>query len=461
MDNLDYKYMFRLIAKDLSEYIKAVDDEKSLIKFILAKSREKGLEILLINDCYYIKNNSSKAVLHLNISDKINSDSFVEIEENSDMGIKTNLNVSEISSLILLSMLLDSNIDNFDILLTNSYENEYNKDYTTLRSYIRSNNIINLNLNESDCIAESFASYTLSNVEIPIERKNIEEDEFLEKSLVYRVSLNNLIGKRSIIDLDNIIKNAIKMLNTFLRKLKSKVDLDVLSFECKAAYGSNATDAYVDISVDKKFENDLLDTFKLYLNEYLSANLRVEPNLKFEIKKLDKFSYLPMTDVSYNHMSSFIELAINGIYSVDSNTNLAISSCILSKINTLNDKLNISMVFRSLSEDSLNDMTKKIELATNINGGKLINILSIPSWQNKSKELTRIFSNAFEKLFNKELKIIKTQYSLDSNLIFYKFNVNIVSLGVKYREIDVEKSLFKYDDLYKTYSLINEVLIEL
>lgn len=461
MNKSDYTYKFKTVAKDLSEYIKIINDDKSLIKFILSKAKENNLNILLINDCYYIRNEKANAVLHLNISDKINKFSYIEIVENENISLETNLNSSEISSLITLIMLMDSKFDNFDILLTNNHLYDYNNDYSTLRSYIRSNNIINLNLNESDCVAESFASYVLSTVDLPLERKNIDEDKLLEESYIYRISLKNLLSKNSISDLNSILRNAIKMLNTFLRKLKSKVDLEVIDFQGSGSYDTIATNAYVDVLVNKKFENDLINVFDLYVSEYLTVNLRIEPNLKFDIEKIDKLRFLPMTDDSYNRISSFIELALDGIYSVDSNTKSAISSCVLSKAKTFLDKLNIILVFRSLSEDNLKDMIEKTNLAASINGTKLIKRLSIPSWQNDNNKLIKVFTNSFEKLFNSNLKIIKTQYSLDCNLIFYKFNVNMVSLGVKYKQVDIDKSTFEYKDLLKTYSLIKEVLVEL
>ena len=56
MEKSNYSNKLRAIAKDLSEYIKVIDDKKSLIKFVLSKAKERKLVILLINDCYYIKN---------------------------------------------------------------------------------------------------------------------------------------------------------------------------------------------------------------------------------------------------------------------------------------------------------------------------------------------------------------------------------------------------------------------
>lgn len=461
MENSNYPNKLKSIAKDLSEYIKVIDDKKSLIKFVLSKAKEKKLNIILINDCYYIKNQEAKAVLHLNISDKINGSSFINIKDGEDFSIETNLNITEISGILNVILLLEEKISNFDILLTNNFINDYNRDFSILRSVIRSKNIINLNLNESNCIAESFASYTLSTVEIPIERMEISENKFLKENYIYRISLNDVVGNNYTADINNVFKNSTKMLMTFLRKIKSKVDLDVIEIKGGAKFDSIPYISYVDIACKKEFENDLLDVFKLFVSEYLSTNLRIEPNLKFEIEKIDSLKFYPMTQESYEHISSFVELALNGTYSVDSNTKTAISSSTLARSSTSSNKLNIVMIFRSLSEESLNQMIEKTKLASNINGGKFINRLEIPSWQNSNDELSKIFKSTYDYLFKSNLEIIKTQYSLDCNLIFYKFDVNMISIGVKYKQVDIKKSASDFKDILKTFSLIREVLFRL
>lgn len=461
MENSNYPNKLKSIAKDLSEYIKVIDDKKSLIKFVLSKAKEKKLNIILINDCYYIKNQEAKAVLHLNISDKINGSSFINIKDGEDFSIETNLNITEISGILNVILLLEEKISNFDILLTNNFINDYNRDFSILRSVIRSKNIINLNLNESNCIAESFASYTLSTVEIPIERTEISENKFLEENYIYRISLNDVVGNNYTADINNVFKNSTKMLMTFLRKIKSKVDLDVIEIKGGAKFDSIPYISYVDIACKKEFENDLLDVFNLFVSEYLSTNLRIEPNLKFEIEKINSLKFYPMTQESYEHISSFVELALNGTYSVDSNTKTAISSSTLARSSTYSNKLNIVMIFRSLSEESLNQMIEKTKLASNINGGKFINRLEIPSWQNSNDELSKIFKSTYDYLFKSNLEIIKTQYSLDCNLIFYKFDVNMISIGVKYKQVDIKKSACDFKDILKTFSLIKEVLLRL
>ena len=461
MDNSNYHHKLKSITRDLSEYIKVIDDNKSLIKFVLSKAKEKKLKISLINDCYYIKNENPKAVLHLNISDKINSSSYIKLIGEQKSEIETNINIIEISGLISIILLLEDGLDSFDILLTNNHFNEYNRDFNKLRSVIRSNNIINLNLNESNCIAESFASYTLSTIEIPIERMEINEKNFLEQNYFYRISLNDVLGNNITSEINNFFNNSTKMLMTFLRKIKSKVDLDVIEIRGGRRFDNNPYISYVDLVCKKEFENDLLDVFKLMVSEYLSTNLRIEPNLKFEIEKIEETKFYPMTQESFNHISSFVELAMNGTFSVDSNTKTTISSSTLAKSTTSSNKLNIVMIFRSLSEDSLQQMIEKTKLACNVNKGKFTNRLMIPSWQNKNNYLAKVFKNAYDYLFKSNIKIIKTQYSLDCNLIFYKFDVNMISIGVKYKQVDIKKSTSDFKDILKTFSLIKEVLFRL
>lgn len=461
MDNSNYHHKLKSITRDLSEYIKVIDDNKSLIKFVLSKAKEKKLKISLINDCYYIKNENPKAVLHLNISDKINSSSYIKLIGEQKSEIETNINIIEISGLISIILLLEDGLDSFDILLTNNHFNEYNRDFNKLRSVIRSNNIINLNLNESNCIAESFASYTLSTIEIPIERMEINEKNFLEQNCFYRISLNDVLGNNITSEINNFFNNSTKMLMTFLRKIKSKVDLDVIEIRGGTRFDNNPYISYVDLVCKKEFENDLLDVFKLMVSEYLSTNLRIEPNLKFEIEKIEETNFYPMTQESFNHISSFVELAMNGTFSVDSNTKTTISSSNLAKSTTSSNKLNIVMIFRSLSEDSLQQMIEKTKLACNVNKGKFTNRLMIPSWQNKNNYLAKVFKNAYDYLFKSNIKIIKTQYYLDCNLIFYKFDVNMISIGVKYKQVDIKKSTSDFKDILKTFSLIKEVLFRL
>ncbi|MDU3152737.1 MAG: hypothetical protein E6706_00400 [Anaerococcus hydrogenalis] len=461
MDNSNYHHKLKSITRDLSEYIKVIDDNNSLIKFVLSKAKEKKFKISLINDCYYIKNENPKAVLHLNISDKINSSSYIKLIGEQKSEIETNINIIEISGLISIILLLEDGLDSFDILLTNNHFNEYNRDFNKLRSVIRSNNIINLNLNESNCIAESFASYTLSTIEIPIERMEINEKNFLEQNYFYRISLNDVLGNNITSEINNFFNNSTKMLMTFLRKIKSKVDLDVIEIRGGTRFDNNPYISYVDLVCKKEFENDLLDVFKLMVSEYLSTNLRIEPNLKFEIEKIEETNFYPMTQESFNHISSFVELAMNGTFSVDSNTKTTISSSTLAKSTTSSNKLNIVMIFRSLSEDSLQQMIEKTKLACNVNKGKFTNRLMIPSWQNKNNYLAKVFKNAYDYLFKSNIKIIKTQYSLDCNLIFYKFDVNMISIGVKYKQVDIKKSTSDFKDILKTFSLIKEVLFRL
>lgn len=79
--------------------------------------------------------------------------------------------------------------------------------------------------------------------------------------------------------------------------------------------------------------------------------------------------------------------------------------------------------------------------------------------ENTDDELTEVFRSHM-KLEGEELKAIKTQFSLDSSIIFNNLNVKIISIGVKYKQGDgiYYSSL---DDLSKLISLLETVLSEI
>ena len=64
------------------------------------------------------------------------------------------------------------------------------------------------------------------------------------------------------------------------------------------------------------------------------------------------------------------------------------------------------------------------------------------------------------KLVGEQLTPIKTQFSLDSSIIFNDLNVKIISIGVKYKQAD---SIYysSLDDLSKLISLLETVLSEI
>ena len=245
---------------------------------------------------------------------------------------------------------------------------------------------------------------------------------------------------------------------SLIRKIKSKVDLDLCKFQGGDRYDFIPSSAYVDFVIKEEYESDLYDTFKIYKNEFLEKNLKYEPDIDISLTKLENFDNLPLTDISYTHLSSFVELIPTGAFSVNSNTNQLISSINLSTARSFESLINFIIVYRSLTKENMDQMLERTKIASDISTSDINIGLNIPRWMNKDSFLTRKFEEAYRSINGEELDIIKTQYSLDSSVIFSKLNVNIVSLGVEYKQRENNIYFTKLDDILNVIQVIDDVL---
>lgn len=415
-------------------------------------ARECSCKVIDLDELFYIqKGEEPLAILHLNI-DTQSDISFEIMDNDNEETIISKASINLISSAIIVNYLLLYSDLSFDVLI--SYSNIQTKieDYREISSLIRTNNIINLNLRKSDALADEFSSLLLSLITVPVERF---QPDYSYKT--YRFSINNLMGGHAGDNINKIRKNSIKMIIGFFRKLKSKVDLEMISISGGDRYDNIPSYADLEFIINSEYANDLLNAFEIFKNEEIEKNLRYEPDMKFTCEEICEKNIGPITSESFNHLASFIELCPSGTFTVNSLDNQIISSSNLSTIRSLKSSINMILVFRSLTEEGMRQMLEKSTLASKISQSYLEEKVYISSWKNSDKGLTNVFVDAYKDLYDEELDVIKTQYSLDSSIVFKNLNVKIVSLGVKYKQDD---NFFasSISDINKTIYLLENVI---
>lgn len=442
-NNLKYNIEHTMAYEDVETSADVVN------KFILEKAHDHNYEVIDLLDSYYIKKGVyPKALIHLNADAKFLYKDL-RFEESDGGRILAGKNIYLFNAIFVIAALLDLSSNDFDVLITNNNIQNDIKNYSNLKDVIRTDNVINLNLRQSKCIADEFSALNLLNVKLPIERK--EQEDSIKS---YKLSFSNLIGGHTGEDLDKVRLNSIKSVMSFIRKIKSKVDIDIVKFQGGDRYDYIPSYASIDFTVKSEYENELINIFDLYKNEYIEKNLKYEPDMDIVLNKEQEKSSNPLLDKSFSHLSSFVELLPTGAYSVNSNNNQLISSINLSTVRTFEDYINFIIVLRSLSEESMNEMLDKAKTAASISDSNIINGLKLPRWKNPDNSLTEIFIKAYEQLTGDHLEVVKTQYSLDSSMIFLNLDVKIVSIGVEYKQRD--DNMF-FTDLAEIISVINVI----
>ena len=182
--------------------------------------------------------------------------------------------------------------------------------------------------------------------------------------------------------------------------------------------------------------------------------------MQLKCEEINIKELLPITSESFNHLASFVELCPTGSFAVNSIDNQIISSSNLATTRSLKTSINMILVFRSLTEEGMRQMLEKSTLAANIAKSSLEEKLFIHSFINSDKTLTNIFKDAYYDLYNENLEVIKSQYSLDSSIVFKNLNVKMVSLGVKYKEDD-QYFYTQISDIERVINLIESVFVKL
>lgn len=427
----------------------------TIVETTLKTAKENDCRVINFDKSYYIqKGNKPKALLHLNIDNPM--DISLNISSLDDeKSIFSHANINLISSAIVINYLLMFSNSSFDVLISYNNIQSNIEDYREISSVLRTKNIINLNLRQADSLADEFSSLLLALITVPVDRF---KPEFQYKT--YRLSLTNLMGGHAGDNINKVRKNSIKMIISFFRKLKSKVDLEMLSLYAGDRYDNIPSSADLEFIINPDYESDLMNAFEIFKNEAIEKNLRYEPDMQLKCEEINIKELLPITSESFNHLASFVELCPTGSFAVNSIDNQIISSSNLATTRSLKTSINMILVFRSLTEDGMRQMLEKSTLAANIAKSSLEEKLFIHSFINSDKTLTNIFKDAYYDLYNENLDVIKSQYSLDSSIVFKNLNVKMVSLGVKYKEDD-QYFYTQISDIERVINLIESVFVKL
>ncbi len=445
--------------KQFIEKLRASDKDgismPTIVETTLKTAKENDCKVINFDKSYYIqKGNKPKALLHLNIDNPM--DISLNISSLDDeKSIYSHANINLISSAIVINYLLMFSNSSFDVLISYNNIQSNIEDYREISSVLRTKNIINLNLRQADSLADEFSSLLLALINVPVDRF---KPEFQYKT--YRLSLTNLMGGHAGDNINKVRKNSIKMIISFFRKLKSKVDLEMLSLYGGDRYDNIPSSADLEFIINPDYESDLMNAFEIFKNEAIEKNLRYEPDMQLKCEEINIKELLPITSESFNHLASFVELCPTGSFAVNSIDNQIISSSNLATTRSLKTSINMILVFRSLTEEGMRQMLEKSTLAANISKSSLEEKLFIHSFINSDKTLTNIFKDAYYDLYNENLDVIKSQYSLDSSIVFKNLNVKMVSIGVKYKEDD-QYFYTQISDIERVINLIESVFVKL
>lgn len=453
--NSEIKEEIKNIFINLSDYLNKYQNHFVLGIYVEKFAKNLNLNFEKKKEYIYIKKGNPKILFHLsvNYNFKIKRNNILKDGEFENIS-NSSYRINDISSIIVLLLIMKYLHSDYEILIN------FNSDYkvSSLDKFdfnkIVSKNIINLNLCESNLIADSSATSHIVSAYIPFERDKVEYE--FEK---YRISVNNLIGGHTGIDISRIRQNSIKLIIAIIRRIKSNVDLEVCDFKGGLYLNSLPDSAYIDLIVKKEYANDLKKSFDLTVDNQMQLSLKNEPDVKFSIDLLEDSNNQVIEKDYFDLISSFIELCPSGAYSVNEHTKEIESSVNISTFKSFRNFAKVSLIFRSLNEGKLQDSYKKLEVATKVARGNIEKILYKPMWKRKeNNELRELAYDVYEKLFHEPIRIDSTHESLDCAIFQEEIqDLNMLSMGVDFSKTN-DGFYVEINSIYDFYLYIANIL---
>ncbi len=246
----------------------------------------------------------------------------------------------------------------------------------------------------------------------------------------YKVTVSNLQGGHSGVDIDKGIPNAIKVLANYLKDKR----VFISSFKGGERRNSIPANATAFIS-----SLDILENRDMVKVEQIDNELIVYNSDRF-INLLNEFK--------------------DGVNSFNSEFNLPESSINLAIIEFKNGNITIDATARAMSDSSLDKICKEnIELFSRY-GFKVYSEFKYPAWKPQTNSFTNTISKSMKKVFGKsEYKAIHA--GLECGVISKKYpNMKFASIGPTIIYPHSINERVKIDSIGKTFNVILDLLTE-
>jgi dipeptidase D len=246
---------------------------------------------------------------------------------------------------------------------------------------------------------------------------------------IYEISVSNLAGGHSGVDIDKNIPNAIKVLGDFLFENKIYA---ISSFEGGERTNSIPTNAKAIITTDEIIESSNLIKVS-----------RIDSNLDF-----------------YNGKDfiNFIHEFKHGVYEYNNELNIPNNSANLAIVEFRDGKAKIEVSLRGMSKESLNEILDKSLKLFQKYGFNTKERDKYPSWKPEINKFSEVVYKSILKIFGKsEYRAIHA--GLECGIISQKYpNIKIASIGpnIKYPHSIREK--VEIESIYKTFKAIEDII---
>ncbi|MFW9772196.1 MAG: beta-Ala-His dipeptidase [Candidatus Thorarchaeota archaeon] len=329
-------------------------------------------------------------------------------------------------------------------------------------SLICSDYLINLDAEDENEIIIGSAGLIHNIIELKIKRKSLEGNE--TELIPIKISLGDLIGGHSGVDINKGRANAIKLLSQILWKLNKKFKIYINSLNGGTHHNSIPRESQVVIYAEKssfsKINTFIQDIFS-YIKDLFNG---IEKTIRISVQKLLDYSdYTSFQENFQNKLLSYLYLIPDGLISMHPKIkDLVQTSSNLGTLKTEESRIIFQTLQRSSSEYEKYVLNEKIFDLLNMMDLKfsILFDLDYPSWSpNFNLNFLNLAREIYQKLFNIEAKINATHGTCECNSFTKYFpNMEMISIGPTIKDGHSPNERLKISSVEKIWRFLIAIL---
>jgi dipeptidase D len=316
--------------------------------------------------------------------------------------------------------------------------------------------LLNLDTEDDDELSIGCAGGIDTNTSFTYSQVDLKSD-----SIVYEISIKGLLGGHSGMDIDKGRGNANKLMTRILYKLKSEIEVQLISFDGGSLRNAIPREAVSVIAVQSSEKNKV----ESIVNEFISL-------LKFELKTVEKHLVISISESSstlkavsstdFNKIINVLYSAPNGVFRMSPDIEgLVESSSSLARVILKEGSFITQSLQRSSVESTKADVANTIRAAFENMGAEVVQSGDYPGWQpNPESPILKIMTELYRKLFKEEPKVKACHAGLECGILGEHLpGVDMISFGPNIRAAHSPDEKVQISSVQKYWGYLLEVLL--
>ncbi|MDO5563848.1 MAG: aminoacyl-histidine dipeptidase [Eubacteriales bacterium] len=280
------------------------------------------------------------------------------------------------------------------------------------------------------------------------------------KSKLYSISINNLLGGHSGIDITKGRINA----NILMGRVLSNILLEFPSIRLSSIQGgefdnvisSNCECKFFIENDNKKIKDLILSIEKMMKNEYEES----DPNVSISIKEIEDSKNVAFSNESTKKIITLLSLLPQGVFEMSQTFNIPKTSMNLGIVSLKNNSFQFTYSLRSTFQSQKDLLYNKLKQLITLFDGEIKIRSPYPAWEyNKNSSFRKLIIDVYKELYDKEAKIEATHGGLECGIFISKIsNLDCISFGPNVLNVHSINEKLDIKSVERTYNLLINLL---